>query len=207
MKVTKFPQSCIIVEKSDGGRVLVDAGSVAMDAHAFDDFGPIDAAVYTHRHPDHFDERSLEVLLERDIPVYANADVVSLIGGERATEVRDGERCEVAGFDVLPRDLPHVPMVDGAQGPPNTGFVFDGTFFHPGDGIAIDGLRVDGLALPIAGPSVSFRDAYVLAEQLGARKLVPIHYDVFIADPNLFADKAAALAEVVVLDPGESTDV
>jgi L-ascorbate metabolism protein UlaG (beta-lactamase superfamily) len=112
----------------------------------------------------------------------------------------------IAGFEVLPRDLPHVVMIDGSPGPPNTGFILDGALFHPGDGIAIDGLRVDALALPIAGPSLRFRDAYRFVEQLGARRAVPMHYDLFIADPKLFASRCD-IAEVIVLGPGESTDV
>lgn len=205
MKVTKYPQSCLVVEKDDGGRVLVDAGNVAMDAFDLADFGTIDAALYTHRHPDHYDPRSVEPLLDAGVAVYGNADVAGLAEG--ITQVDGGAVVEIAGFEVLPRDLPHVVMVDGAPGPPNTGFVFDGAFFHPGDGIAIDGVRVDGLALPIAGPSISFRDAYLLAESVGARTVIPIHYDVFVGDPHLFADKAGDLASVVVLAPGESTEL
>lgn len=206
MKVTKYPQSCLVVAKDDGGRLLVDPGNVALDAHDVADFGPIDAVLYTHRHPDHFDERGLEALLERGATVYGNADVRALAGEARVTEVRDGEPFEVAGFEVLPRDLAHAPMVDGAAGPPNTGFVFDGALFHPGDGIAIDGVRVDALAVPIAGPSISFRDAYLLCEQTGTRRALPIHYDVFLADPALFAAKCD-IAEVVVLKPGESAEL
>ena len=206
MKVTKYPQSCLVVEKSDGGRLLIDPGNFAIDAHDVDDFGPVDAVLYTHRHPDHCDERGLEALLERDVVAYGNADVVALLGADRVAEIRDGEAVEIAGFEVLPRDLPHVVMVDGAPGPPNTGFVLDGAFFHPGDGIGLEGLRVEKLALPIAGPSISFRDAYRFVEQVGARRAVPMHYDMFIADPHLFASRCD-IADVVVLAPGESTDL
>jgi hypothetical protein len=36
--------------------------------------------------------------------------------------------------------------------------------------------------------------------------VVPIHYDMFVADPGLFA-KFCDLAEVIVLDHGESVDL
>jgi L-ascorbate metabolism protein UlaG (beta-lactamase superfamily) len=206
MKVTKYPQSCLVVGKDDGGRILVDPGNFAIDAHDVDDFGPVDAVLYTHRHPDHCDERGLEALLERGATAYGNADVRALLGPGRVSELRDGEAVTIAGFEVLPRDLPHVPMIDGSSGPPNTGFVFDGTLFHPGDGIALDGLRVDALALPIAGPSISFRDAYRFVEEVGAKRAVPVHYDMFVADPHLFASRCD-IAEVIVLGPGESADL
>jgi D-hydroxyproline dehydrogenase subunit beta len=65
MIVTKFPQSCLVVVKSAGGRLLIDPGSFAIDAHDVADFGPVDAVLYTHRHPDHCDERGLEALKRR----------------------------------------------------------------------------------------------------------------------------------------------
>lgn len=206
MKVTKYPQSCLVVEKDDGGRLLLDPGNFAFDAHDADDFGPLDAVLYTHRHPDHCDQRGFEALLDRGVTAYGNADVCDLLGAERVTEISDGQAVEIAGFEVLPRDLEHVPMVDGSSGPPNTGFVLDGTLFHPGDGIRLDGLRVDVLAVPISGPSISFRDAYRFVEDVGAQRALAIHYDGFIANPNLFADKCD-ITKVIVLDDGESTDL
>lgn len=204
MKVTKYPQSCMVLEK-DSARLLIDPGVLATKDHSLDDFGDVDAVLYTHRHPDHVDESLIDPLRDKGVALYGNADVCSLIG-DGVTQVRDGEEVEIAGFQVMPRDLPHCPMVDGSEGPPNTGFVFDGRLFHPGDGIAIEGLTVDTLALPIAGPSISFRDAYVFTQQVGAQLVLPIHYDFFVADPGLFADYCD-VAKVVTLDSGESLEL
>lgn len=203
MRVTKYPQSCLVLEKGDG-RIVIDPGTVAMDRHDLDEFGDVQAVLYTHRHYDHFDERYVEPLLERGVALYGNADMCSLV--EAMHEVSDGQSLEVAGFHVEARDLPHVPMVDGSAGPPNTGFLVDGRLFHPGDGIELEGLRAQALALPITGPSISFRDAYVFTERTGADVVVPIHYDVFIADPEMFA-KYCDIAEVVTLKPGESYEL
>ena len=202
MKVTKYPQSCLVLEHEDT-RLLIDPGNLAMDAYNLEDFGDLDAVLYTHRHADHFDQRHVDAIHDRGIEMIANADVCGLLDG-RAREVADGDRFEVAGLEVSAHDLPHVEMVDGSAGPPNTGYVVEGTFFHPGDGIALDGLQVETLALPIVGPSISFRDAYRFTQQTGASRVIPIHYDMFTADPDLFAH-FCDVAEVVVLGHGEST--
>lgn len=205
MRITKYPQSCMVIEQPDGGRVLVDPGNVAMDAYSFDDFGTVDAVLFTHRHPDHFDDRAVAAIADRAVPVFANADVCGRVAAD-ATQVTAGQVFTAAGFDIMPHDLPHVTMVDGSAGPPNTGYVFDGRLLHPGDAVMHGGIRVDALAVPIVGPSVSFRDAYVMTETTGASAVVPIHYDVFPSDPHLFAG-FCDIASVVVLDHGESADI
>lgn len=203
MRVTKYPQSCLVLE--DEGRICIDLGTIATADYALDDLGHLDAVLWTHQHADHFDPEAAAELLERGVALYGNADVCGLIG-DGAIEVRDGETVEVAGFEVTPRDLPHVEMVDGSPGPPNTGFVIDGALFHPGDGIELAGLSVDALAVPIVGPSISYRDAYLLVESTGADVAIPIHYDFFRADPDLFAH-FCDIADVRVLAHGESTDL
>lgn len=205
MRIVKYPQSCVVIEHDDGGRLLVDPGDVAMDVVDWSTFGAVDAVLFTHRHPDHCDARAVDHIGDAGVTVYANADVRSLLDVE-AVEVTGGERFTAAGVDVLPLDLPHVPMVDGSAGPPNTGYVFDGRLLHPGDAVTPDAATVPALLVPIVGPSVSFRDAYRMIEGTGARRAVPVHYDTFRADPEQFAG-FCDIATVTVLEVGESVDV
>lgn len=205
MRVTKHPQSCFVIEQPDGARLLVDPGNHTADAVSPAALGPVDAVVVTHRHPDHCDARLLDPLREQGVPVVANADAAAAIG-EGVRVVADGERFELAGVEVVAYDLPHQVMVDGSPGPPNTGFLFDGRLFHPGDGLALEGLTVPATALPIAGPSTSFHLAWRFATQLGAATVIPMHYTGFIADPHLFAAKSG-LDDVRVLADGEHTEL
>jgi len=205
MRVTKYPQSCLVVEV-DGTRLVIDPGTLVTARHDIDELGPLDAVLYTHRHHDHLDVEVVDRLLERDTTLFGNADVVELVGAARCTLVEDGRPFAVGGVEIVPHDLPHVVMVDGAPGPPNTGFVVADTLFHPGDGIELSGLTVQAAAIPIAGPSISFRDAYRFVRQLGAGHVVPIHYDVFLADPGHFS-RVCDLAEVHVLADTESIEL
>jgi L-ascorbate metabolism protein UlaG (beta-lactamase superfamily) len=204
VKVTKYAQACLTVEQPGGGRVLIDPGTLVRDGATLDDLLPVDAVLYTHEHADHLDRDWAEQLRDRGVPIHANAAVGALLGLEAEHIVRGGQRFTAGGFSVEAFDLPHMPMVDGSPGPPNLGFLLDDRLLHPGDGIDLAGLYAEVLAVPIAGPSLSARGAYVMVEDTRASYAVPIHYDVFPGDPERFA-RSCDLAEVRVLGVGEST--
>jgi L-ascorbate metabolism protein UlaG (beta-lactamase superfamily) len=205
MRITKYPQSCLVVEV-EGARLAIDPGTLVTARYDVAELGPLDAVLYTHRHQDHLDVEVVDGLIADGVTLYGNEDVVALLGVERCTLVEGGRGFTAAGVPVVPHDLPHVVMVDGAPGPPNTGFVIAETLFHPGDGIELSGLTVSAAAIPIAGPSISFRDAYRFVEQLGADHVIPIHYDVFVADPEHFA-RVCDLAAVHVLTDSQTIDL
>lgn len=206
MLLTKYPQSCLLLERPDGGRVLIDPGTFATEGHDLADFGALDGVLYTHRHPDHFDASWTDDILAAGIPIFANADVCGQIEADGPTVVADGEQFTVADFSVTALARPHVELMDGSPGPPNLGFVFDDRLYHPGDSIDVDGIAVDALATPLAGPSITYRNAYRMLEATGARLSIPMHYDMFPADPELFAH-FCDIAEVAALRSGESVQV
>lgn len=205
MRVTKYPQSCLVVEVA-GARLAIDPGTLVTARHDVADLGHLDAVLYTHRHHDHLDVEVVDELLAAGVTLFGNADVVELLGAQRCRLVQHGRPFTAGGVPVAPYDLPHVVMVDGSPGPPNTGFVIADTLFHPGDGIELAGLEVPAAAVAIAGPSISFHDAYRFVRQLGAEHVIPMHYDVFLADPAQFAG-ACDLAEVHVLADTESLEL
>src|SRR4051812_6667891 len=161
MKVTRYFQSCLLVEEGKA-RILIDPSGHEKDR----DFGRLDAVLYTHEHADHFDAEMAQTFVEQGIaPVYANASTANLIKASK-TVVKDGQQFDINGVKIKALELPHCLMVDGSKGPQNTGFVIDGKLFHPGDGKELKGLTIDTLAVPISGPDISLHDAFAFTQQV-----------------------------------------
>lgn len=210
MKVTKYPQSTLLLEKEDQ-RILIDPGSFTAAKYTADDFPEIEVIVLTHRHPDHVEVELIKaVLAKKSVPVIANADTKEAYPDIVTDVISSGETVSHAGFDILAHDLPHVPMVDGSSGPQNTGYVFDGNFFHAGDGVDTTGINVHYAAVPIAGPDLSLRDAHDLIKSIGAKVIIPIHYSLFsdekpVAAVGLIQKFTPEIDELRVLANGEAT--
>ncbi len=211
MKVTKYPQSCLIVEL-DGKRLIIDPGSFVADKYKASDLLPVDGVLITHEHADHVVPEFLKSMVgDSSVPVIANKSTANLLGDIVTKVINDGEEITVAGFKITARELPHVDMVDGTPGPQNTGYVIYDAFFHPGDGVNIENLTVGSAAVPIAGPDVSPRDVHQFITQIGCKVVIPIHYVAFPSDPQFFKKMFAGWfklpIEFVVLASGESTEV
>lgn len=207
MKVTKYPQSCLLLEK-DGHRIVIDPGNFFAQKFGLAELGDVEAVLYTHQHPDHYDPDLAQQFLSAGVSLFGNSDVAALIGNE-ANVITHGQNFEVAGFKIRAHDLPHCLLADGSAGPPNTGYIIDDTFFDPGDGIETTGVNIDSMALPIAGPSISFYHAAQFAISLGAKKVIPVHYDnidLFPGNPHGF-NQVFKEAEAIVLEDGQSVEL
>lgn len=207
MTITKYTHSCFHIQQGDTA-VLIDIGNFATKQWHIRDVKPFSAILITHQHADHIDPDIADWLGDIRVPIYANQDVVQTFPELDITSVSDGQSFRVDDLTVTPRDLPHCKMPDGSDGPPNTGYVINDAFFHPGDGIEIADLSVDTLAAPIAGPSVSLYSAVLLARQVGAKTVIPMHYDnpIFYNDPAVLKERFHD-ARVVILNEAESVEV
>ncbi|MGH7157412.1 MAG: MBL fold metallo-hydrolase [Candidatus Saccharimonadales bacterium] len=181
MKITRYFQSCLLIEEN-GARILIDPS--AQEKDRLGDFGKLDAVFYTHEHGDHFDAAMAQTFVEQGTAaVYANASTAKQIDASK-TVVEDGKEYDVKGLKIKAIELPHCLMVDGSTSVQNTGYLVGGKLFHPGDGKEIESLSVDTLAVPIAGPDISLHDAYAFTMQVSAKQVIPIHYDYLGGNPD-----------------------
>ncbi len=181
MKVTRYFQSCLLIEEG-GARILIDPSG--QEKERLDDFGQLDAVLYTHEHGDHFDAQMAQDFVEQGVaPVYANASTAKLIKASK-TEVSDGQEFKIKDLKIKAIELPHCLMVDGSTSVQNTGYLVNEKLFHPGDGKELKDLSVDTLAVPISGPDISLKDAYDFTMQVAAKQVIPIHYDFLGGNPD-----------------------
>jgi L-ascorbate metabolism protein UlaG (beta-lactamase superfamily) len=159
--------------------------SVDLDA-----IGRVDAVLLSHAHPDHFDRSSLRRLQGEPLMIVPMGlgRVIERMGF-RAREIAPDARTEVGGVGVVAVEARHGrwPRHRAAE---TLGYLLEGppSVYFAGDTSAFAGLRalagrVDVALLPIGswGPQrapwhLGPRGAARLADTIGARFVVPIHW-------------------------------
>ena len=223
MKVKKFPQSHLVISKN-GKTLIIDPGYITFDPSIMDsasspqgsgqvykvaDFQNADVYLITHQHEDHLGSETIKEVAGNK-PVLGNFDVVNKLkeaGVEVAREIKNLEEIEIEGFKIKAVDLPHFKK-EGVKMPPNTGFLIDGVFFHPGDGDKAPEIISPNAAVPIAGATITYDSALEFIKGIKAKVVIPIHYDWYKADPIEFKKLASNFGiDVRALSYGEETEI
>lgn len=210
MTITKYPQSTFEIENF-GKKILIDPGSYCMDNYPVGHFNDILGVFLTHQHPDHMHVDAVKFWSSQNISIFGNDDVVKVLASYEilAKKVENRQKYHFENFEIEPVDLPHCKMIDTSDGPPNTGFLINNLFFHPGDGIEIEGLKVDTAGIPIAGPAIDYNRAWKFAKSLELKRVVPMHYSNprFPADPEEFSKENKLGIEISILVDGQSLEI
>jgi L-ascorbate metabolism protein UlaG (beta-lactamase superfamily) len=194
----------------------------------------IDVVTSSHNHTDHLDAETLVPLLKLNPDIAfiipeSNREFVAdrvMCEAKRPIGMTDGEERRVKGFTFHGLPSAHNTIERDQQGRPKfMGFVVRfGKFavYHSGDTLWFDGLEdllkpfhVDLAFLPINGndPSrgvagnLNAHEAATLGAEIGARYVIPHHYNMFAfntADPEDFIAEAKKYQQpYIVLNGGE----
>jgi len=185
MRISKYIHSCILVENKDE-RLLIDPGLFSFIEGRVkpEDFRGISTILITHAHADHYDIKALKVILKNNsgAKVFANAHMAEILknGGLTPEVFEAGERTfgtfTIKAFFAEHEALP-APL------PPNTAFLINETFLHPGDSLSETILQVPAeiIALPVAAPWLTIVGTLGFAGRYKPKQVVPVH-DGFIKD-------------------------
>ncbi|MCI0697134.1 MBL fold metallo-hydrolase [candidate division KSB1 bacterium] len=194
----------------------------------------IDVVTSSHNHTDHLDDETLIPLLKANpdlklvIPEANRKFVAERLGIDEFIPIglNDGESIELKNFKLAGVPAAHEQIARDEFGCCKfMGYVIEfgaWTLYHSGDTVWHDEIvvrlknfSIDIAILPINGRAVerkvagnlNAKEAATLAKQIGARLVIPCHYDMFAfntADPREFAQEAEAQAQPYrVLQCGE----
>ena len=170
--------------------------------------GFVDVVLVTHGHTDHLDPGTLPHVGGTLVVPAGIAALARERSGREPVTVRDGERVEVAGFEVAAVPARH-------PGEHCVGYVIDRRIYHAGDTEAIEPPvhGVDVALVPINGKvhNLDGAEAARLAHCVGAGLAVPMHVEMFAfntAPPDLFTAECERLGQPYrVLRAGERLDL
>lgn len=175
MKITKFGQSCLLIEEN-GVRILTDPGSLSTDQNYVKD---LDFILITHTHPDHLSLDSLREILK-------NNPNVKIITNQSVGDVLKENNIEFAilenGQSLLEKNIsieafgdnhaviyPSLPLLQ------NTGYLINKKLLFPGDEFIEINREVEILALPVVGPFLKISEAIDYALKIKPRVCFSIH--------------------------------
>jgi L-ascorbate metabolism protein UlaG (beta-lactamase superfamily) len=197
----------VLVDTGDA-RLLFDPGVFSA---GFEEVRDLDAILITHQHADHLDPERLPALVEANPGATLVVDPAAEIDLD-ARRVHPGDTLTLGGAEVTVVGGEHAIIHASVPMPPNTGYVVDGAFYHPGDSLFVPEQRVDVLGLPTAAPWLKTGEAVDFLRAVAPRVAVPIHQGL-LNETGLqltygwFSRMAPDGCAVTVLTPREPTEV
>lgn len=184
---------------------------------AVEQINTADIVIVTHNHDDHIGDAFEICKKTRAVLVGIHEIAVEAENsGIQAEGMNIGGTINIEGVAINMVNAHHSSLNGHA-----TGVVIETegvTIYHPGDTGLFGDMRIIGeffnidLAfLPIGDRyTMGIKSAVKAVEFLKPEHVVPIHYNTFPiiqADPNRFKELVGSLAEVSILDPGESIEL
>ena len=176
MKITKYPQSCLMVE-TNNKKILIDAGGLKYQDKFLDYWKNVDLVLITHK---------IDALKELNKPIYSTQEVQNTYPEIEFNIVKENDVLEFDNIKVEVVKAIHgynPNLKDGKEVFENVGYIIDDgncRLYITSDTICFkNDYKVDVVALPITahGLTMSSYEASLFANELGAKLVLPIHMD------------------------------
>lgn len=182
MKITKYPQSCLMIETNDK-KILVDAGEIKYEERFKDEWQEADIILITHKHGDHI---YVNVLKDFSLPIYSTNEVQKSYSEIKFNIIKENEVINLDNIKIEVVKALHgynPNLKNGGEVFENVGYIIDDgktRLYITSDTICFNNdYKADVVALPITahGLTMSSYEAALFTKDLEAKLVLPIHMD------------------------------
>lgn len=217
MKITKFPQSCLLIE-TKGKKILVDPGNLKYKEEYFDIWNNVDIILITHKHPDHCNTEILEKL-NKNIIIYSTKEVAEANKSLKISIIKENDIIELENIkiEVVHAIHGYQPLLKGAKEIyENVGYIIDdgkNRLYTTSDTICFKNeYKADILCIPVTGHGLTMSafEVALYAKEVGAVLALPIHMDnpAFPPDYNFIKEMFNKYeVEYEILENDETIDI
>lgn len=191
MKITKFPQSCLLIETKNK-KILIDPGVLKYKEEYFKIWNEVDIILITHKHSDHCNTEVLEKL-DKNIKIYSTQEVQD---ANKNLEINIVKENDIIKLDDIKVEVVHAvhgyhPLLKGEKEIyENVGYIIDdgeNRLYTTSDTICFkNDYKADILCVPVTGYGVTMSafEATLYSKEVGATLVLPTHMDNPAFPPN-----------------------
>lgn len=192
MKITKFPQSCLLVETSNR-KILIDPGTLKYKEEYFDIWNSVDIILITHKHTDHCNLEILEKL-DKKIKIYSTKEVQNANKSLNINIIKENDIINAYDIkiEVVHAIHGYQPLLKGKKEIyENVGYIIDDgkiRLYTTSDTICFKNeYKADILCIPVTGYGLTMSafEAALYSKEVGAVLTIPIHMDNPSFPPDL----------------------
>ena len=216
MKITKYPQSCLLIETKEK-KILIDPGILNYKDEYFNIWNNVDIILITHKHPDHCNTAVLEKL-NKSILIYSTKEVKEANENLSINTIKENDILKIGDItiEVVHAIHGYQPLLKGKEINENVGYIIDdgeNRLYTTSDTICFkNNYKANILCVPITGHGLTMSafEAALYAKEVGANITIPVHMDnpAFPPDLNYFKEMFEKYeAEYEILENGETIEI
>lgn len=197
MKITKYNQSCLLVE-TNNKRILIDPGKIGYNESLLNEWTNIDYILITHRHGDHCKVDAINKIVKRDnAKVYTTKEVINNTDIINPTMIKQGDVIDLGDIKIEVTKAVHgflTPMkYKGGEIFENVGYIIDDEkkrLYTTSDTINFNNdYKCDILCMPFNGNGITLGiiDGIMFAKDINPELLIPVHLEMELSymNPNI----------------------
>ena len=216
MKITKYPQSCLLIETKEK-KILIDPGILKYKDEYFNIWNDVDIILITHKHPDHCNTAVLEKL-DKSILIYSTKEVKDANENLSINTIKENDILKIGDItiEVVHAIHGYQPLLKGKEINENVGYIIDdgeNRLYTTSDTICFkNDYKANILCVPITGHGLTMSafEAALYAKEVGANVTIPVHMDnpAFPPDLNYFKEMFEKYeAEYEILENDETIEI